>query len=338
MSALGADKMGFWKGTPRGANMSSTNPESDFAVASSYGIRLVRVGATGSPGDLRFLVTGEAPHDEWDLSEENINRLKEIVALAAKQNQKIIMTLAHVPGRQWEYRKRDHRIWHDEKYQQQFVEAWKILANALKNEAAVVGYDLFNEPYLPQDSSEWLAKLWDLYERTVVAIRTVDSNTPIIFESANMASAASFKDMPVFGDKNTIYSFHYYEPFPYFSPPLNKGNLAYPGMLPSSEGGEIVWWNKATHLERLKPVIDWQIKNHIEGFRIFVGEFGGWRKAKGAKLYLQDLCSLFDRFGWSWSYYAFRERDWDVADLELEGQSKIRRETDLFQALKRHFN
>jgi hypothetical protein len=286
---------------------------------------------------LRFLVSGVTQNDEWNLSEDNLNKLRESAALANRQNQKIIITLAHIPGRQWEHRKRDYRIWRDKKYQQQFVDAWKVLANALRNEDVIVGYDLLNEPYLPQDGGDWLPELWDLYRKTIAAIRTVDSSTPIILESPDMASPAAFKDMPTFSDKFAIYSFHYYEPFPYFSPPLNKGKLVYPGMIPPSEGSKPEWWDESAHLKRLQPVVDWQAKNQIESFRIFVGEFGVWRKAKGAKAYLSDLSNLFDRFGWSWTYYAFREDDWDVADLELEGQGSIRRETDLFKTVKRCF-
>jgi hypothetical protein len=49
LSALGADKMAFWKAVPRGANMSTENPEADFAAAVTYGIRLVRFGADDDP-------------------------------------------------------------------------------------------------------------------------------------------------------------------------------------------------------------------------------------------------------------------------------------------------
>lgn len=337
LSAFGADKIGFWKNRPQGANMSSMNPESDFVAAANYGVKLVRFGATGSPGDLRFLVNGIAPNDKWNLSEYSIGKLKKLVAVASSQNQKIILTLAHIPGRPWEYRKRDYRIWRDKKFQQQFIDAWKILANALQTESSVVGYDLLNEPYLPQDETNWLPELWDLYKRTIASIRTVDSSTPIVIESPEMASPAAFQNMPIFSDDFTIYSFHYYEPFPYFSPTLNKGNFVYPGMIPSTEGNKPDWWDETVHMQRLQPVADWQVKNKIESFRIFVGEFGVWRKAKGANVYLRDLCNIFDRFGWSWTYYAFREDDWNVADLELEGESGIRTETDLFSILKKRF-
>lgn len=79
---------------------------------------------------------------------------------------------------------------------------------------------------------------------------------------------------------------------------------------------------------------EWQVKNNIEPFRIFVGEFGAWRNAKGADQYLEDLTQLFDEFGWSWAHYAFREDDWDVADLELTGARPGRRKTSLFEVIQ----
>ncbi len=84
----------------------------------------------------------------------------------------------------------------------------------------------------------------------------------------------------------------FYQNLLYFSPPLNQGKLVYPGMIPSSEGSNPEWWDVAAHLRRLQPVVDWQAMNRIESFRIFVGEFGVWRKAKGAKADLRVRASL----------------------------------------------
>lgn len=204
----------------------------------------------------------------------------------------------------------------------------------LQNNPSVVGYDLINEPYVPQGNAQ---KLWTLYRKTIAAIREVDAETPIIVESPGMASPDTLPNIPIFADSNVIYSFHYYEPFPYFSPPLNQGRMTYPGPIPTSEGESPVIWNEHTHRARLSSIKEWQVQHEIEPYRVFVGEFGVWRKANGAKKYLQDVTALFSEYGWSWSYYAFRENDWDVADLELEGSRAERHETELFQTLKHLF-
>lgn len=330
--------MAFWQESPRGANMFSGNSAVDIEAARSYGIRLIRIGATGSPGDLRYLVKGTKPNESWDLSDENIARLRDTIRRLNTQKINVVITLAHIPGRTWEHRKRDYRIWHNDQYQRDFVAAWKTIASALSKTAGVIGYDIFNEPYLPTKNPEKTKSLlWSLYKQTIQAIREVDADTPVIVESPAMAAASEFSTMPVFSDEKVIYSFHYYEPFPYFSPPLNRGRFIYPGMIPNSEEDVPLLWSKETHLARLRPVRDWQIRNGIEAHKIFVGEFGIWRKAKGAEQYLKDLVDIFDQYGWSWSYYAFREDDWDVADLELTEANSARQETTLFKILKAKF-
>ena len=329
-------KIAFWERAPHGANMFSENPDSDFDRAFKSGIRLVRFGAVGANNDFRFLVKGELPNDEWDLSVKNLERLKNSVRRAKIHGLRVVISLAHLPGRSHEFRKRDFRIWQEAKYQTEFINAWSLIADTLKDMDAVVGYDLMNEPYLPKASSS-NSPLIALYQKTIKAIRSVDPKTPIILESPDMASAEEVPSMMAIDDRAVIYSFHYYEPFPYFSPPLNQGKWIYPGMIPSSEDETPSLWNIDTHKKRFQPIRDWQISNNIESYRIYVGEFGAWRRANGAETYLKDLLSIFDDYGWAWTYYAFREDGWDVADLEKVDGSPERIETNLFRLIKSYF-
>lgn len=333
------DKMTFWTKAPHGANMFSENPESDFKDISRFGIRLIRFGALGageSHSDFRFLVKGQPPNEEWDLSPLNLERLKKIVLNAKNHNLYVVIALAHIPGRPSEFRKRDYRIWREDRYKREFIKAWKTIAETLRGIDAVVGYDLINEPYLPKEASS-ITPLVDLYQKTIDAIRSVDEDTPIVLESANMAAVSNLPDILPLNDKKTIYSFHYYDPFPYFSPPLNRGKLVYPGMIPSVEKEKPILWNKETHIKQFESIRDWQIKHKIEPYRIYVGEFGIWRKAKGANTYLKDLLDIFEGYGWSWTYYAFREDGWDVADLERLDNKPNRVETEIFRSIKTYF-
>ncbi len=55
----------------------------------------------------------------------------------------------------------------------------------------------------------------------------------------------------------------------------------------------------------------------MTGAKIFVGEFGCVRWAPGADLLLQDMISLFEEYGWTWCFHAFRESDvWSVEHNE----------------------
>lgn len=51
---------------------------------------------------------------------------------------------------------------------------------------------------------------------------------------------------------------------------------------------------------------------------VFAGEPSPW--AEGADAYLRDCISLFEEYGWDWSYHAFREwSGWDVEKVCTKG-------------------
>ena len=89
------------------------------------------------------------------------------------------------------------------------VEVWRRLAAHYRDEPAVVGYDLLNEPipHYPQ-LHKYNNRLEPLYKRVSAAIRAVDAKHVIILGGAQWDS--NFK---VFGppfDRNLMYSFHKY--------------------------------------------------------------------------------------------------------------------------------
>ncbi len=94
-------------------------------------------------------------------------------------------------------------------------------------------------------------------------------------------------------------------------------------------------WDAAQHESMMSPVDEWQRHWKIPAHRILVGEWGVWRKAHGAQAYVADVGNMFNQRGWSWSYYAFRENQWDVVDLEKSGARPERRTTPLMREMRR---
>jgi Cellulase (glycosyl hydrolase family 5) len=96
------------------------------------------------------------------------------------------------------------------KYQQQLLSLWQMLARRYKDEPAIAGYDLLNEP-LPERTGAakaYKAQLEPLYKRITQAIREVDPHHLIILEGADWANEWSVFTKPF--DPNTVYEFHYY--------------------------------------------------------------------------------------------------------------------------------
>ena len=84
--------------------------------------------------------------------------------------------------------------------------------------------------------------------------------------------------------------------------------IPYPGMISGTR------YDRETLRRILKPVRDFQQRH---GARIYVGEFSAVRWAPGAERYLEDCISLFEEYGWDWTYHAFREwNGWSVEHTE----------------------
>ncbi len=96
------------------------------------------------------------------------------------------------------------------KYQDELVALWTTIAKRYKDEPAVAGYDLLNEPLPARTGAEktYKAQLEPLYKRITKAIREVDSRHMIIVEGADWANDWSVFTAPF--DRNMVYQFHYY--------------------------------------------------------------------------------------------------------------------------------
>ena len=84
---------------------------------------------------------------------------------------------------------------------------WRSIAQRYRDEPAVLGYDLLNEP-IPPAVSRLNPRLEPVYRKITTAIRKVDSNHAVILGGAQWDS-----NFDVFGpafDPNAIYTFHKY--------------------------------------------------------------------------------------------------------------------------------
>ena len=100
---------------------------------------------------------------------------------------------------------------------------------------------------------------------------------------------------------------HFYDPH-YYTHQKPADKVVYPGFrMPGKE----VSWDKTTLTAKFAPVRAFQQKHQVP---IFVGEFGCARFAPGVEQWFRDQFDLYEQYGWSWAYWAFRE--WDVMNIE----------------------
>jgi len=139
--------------------------------------------------------------------------LDRLVDWCRSENLYVILDMHAAPGGQtgdniddsWGY----PFLFESSESQQLTIDLWRKLADRYRNEPAVAGYDLLNEPIAPYfDTATLNSKLEPLYRRMVAGIREVDRNHMIFLGGAQWDG--NFK---VFGppfDGNVAYTFHKY--------------------------------------------------------------------------------------------------------------------------------
>ena len=148
-------------------------------------------------------------------SSEGLQCLDNLVRWCKGQGIYVIIDMHGAPGGQTGQNIDDSandqpELFMESRYQDQLVDLWKSLAQRYRNEPAVAGYDLLNEP-LPQRTGaepKFKEKLEPLYKRLTAAVREVDPKHMIILEGADWANDWSVFSQPF--DKNLVYQFHYY--------------------------------------------------------------------------------------------------------------------------------
>jgi len=87
------------------------------------------------------------------------------------------------------------------------IPVWKQLANHFKNRSKYVVYEVLNEPHGISD------KRWcKIQGEAVKAIRKIDKEHLIIVGGTNYNSLEKMRLVPLYKEKNLIYTFHFYDP------------------------------------------------------------------------------------------------------------------------------
>ena len=262
----------------------------------------------------------------WDLFPEYLQLIQQKVDEAKALGLKVVIDLHEppflkdgklTPAPYWG----TDEFWNDKDLKPAFIKMWEMIARKFCSpyyQNTIWAYDLYNEPQ--QNASiphKWRAMFPDI----VKAIRAIDKNKWLVYEPGPWGEPAGYIGMDPIKDDKIIYSAHMYEPQKefthqgvYFDDSVTTFSQAfklihnqYPGMI----GGK--YWNKDSLRKVLQPVRDFQLKHNVP---VYIGEFSvvRWTPVASAVQWLKDVIDIYDEYGWSWSYHAFRE--WHGWSLE----------------------
>ncbi len=144
--------------------------------------------------------------------EEGFAYLDNMLEWCKKNELWLILDMHAAPGAQNHLNISDSdgeaRLWTETENQDRTVEIWRKIAERYADEPWIAGYDLLNEPVLPEGHSN--LELRDLYIRIANAIREVDSDHILFIEGNFFATDFNLLTPPTLYGENIVYAFHKY--------------------------------------------------------------------------------------------------------------------------------
>lgn len=234
-------------------------------------------------------------YQKW-LNKE-LHKLDSIVEKAKEHNIKVIIDLHTMPGEIYE--DGSNRLFYEKQYAEYYVNVWQQIASRYGENSILYAFELFNEPVELNTNKTVFYNHIELQTQAAKAIRKIDSKTPIIFSSNLWNGPEPFFETPIDEISNVIYSVHFYYDMSYTHQGINgfsQDISSYP-----REYG--IWvFDKNEMIKKLEKVRQFQIDNNA---KIFVGEFSVVRWAEGSSQWLEDAISVFENYGWDWTYHAW---------------------------------
>ncbi len=166
------------------------------------------------PLNARHLYIEEA--EKLILSEEMFLRIDRLISWCRECKIYVILDMHGAPGGQTGQNIDDSEadlpyLFMESSYEEELVFLWRALAKRYRDETAVAGYDLLNEP-LPNFFSQYNDRVLPLYRRLQREIREIDKEHMLILEGVHWASDFSIlEDLTVEEAKdNILLQFHKY--------------------------------------------------------------------------------------------------------------------------------
>lgn len=268
--------------------------EQDIAFVKNLGINSIRI-----PFNYRHLENDQKPYFYRD---EGFHRLKQVLGWCEKYSLYAILDLHAAQGYQNSDWHCDNNtgtasLWDHPHFQNRLVALWNTLAREFKNNTAVAGYEILNEPSTGQFGGNLR---WDLLnklnKRVVLEIRKIDPNHIIFLEGDHFTNKYSKLEEPF--TQNLVYSTHNYHP-PGFGP----------GPYPGKIRGE--YWNKLKQKNKFEGEEGTKFAKKYN-VPLWAGEFGsvynGPQSETGYRLKaLDDQIDLLEKLGIHWTLWTYKD-------------------------------
>ncbi|MFO7171805.1 MAG: glycoside hydrolase family 5 protein [Bacillota bacterium] len=284
--------------------------EDDFRFLKELGATVVRV-----PFNYRHFEDDQRPGEYKD---EGFVYLDRVVGWAKKYGIYVILDLHAAPGWQNQGWHSDNPygvalLWEHRQFQERGRDLWVHIARHYRDEPAVAGYNLLNEPNAPS-----MADLNRLYREWVQAIRAVDDRHILFLEGNDYSRVFDGLDEP--WDDNLVYSSHNY------TLPTHRART-YPGQVAGVYADRA--YMERVFLETNRWILERQLPS-------WVGEFGALfdgpvHEPTGADLArlraLRDQLAIFNEYEQHWTI-------WTYKDVGVQGLRVCRADSEYMRRIR----
>ncbi len=281
--------------------------EEDFKRCADMGFNVIRLPFTYMNVDFAAVTNYDNAGKDYDFS-----ALDAFVNKAAEYGMYTILDLHGAYGSQ---NGQDHSgqiyenvsdvdFYSNEKMMNLTAKLWGAAAEYFKNNSAVAGYDILNEP--GEKAGTTSERHWNFYDKVYKSIRAAGDNHIVIFESC--WDAENLPMPSVYGWENCMYSFHHYV----------KDSFSYEEHCKD-------WNNKIA-----------QINSANFGVPLQMGEFTCYNSVEKWEYTL----NLMNLQGWHWipwTYKVWGKMAWGVENIIGTNEEKVNAADDEYEDILNKF-
>jgi aryl-phospho-beta-D-glucosidase BglC (GH1 family) len=318
--------------------------EHDFQQIAHWGFNSIRL-----PIDSQWIFENQGT---GPISPVRLDQLCEYLSWAQKANLIVVLDLHEVPWHSFA-QPNMQTLFNHEVNMKQFCRLWTELAAKLRFWKGEMWFDILNEPTAEQ-SSDW----GRVALQAVQAIRSEDSERPIVIESTLWGSVFKLEDVvnQVQGDR-LIYSFHFYEPMwvthqraPWWNEGVGYQEIVhYPGYLPRVQEylNQPGLTSQAKNRLSFEGSCEWNAKSlriyfeaveklQKQGYPLYCGEFGVYEGApRSTRLFwTKDVIQIFQDLQIGWSYWTYKWMDFGVVAKQAQGTQDGFLDQEILQVLR----
>lgn len=176
--------------------------------------------------------------------------------------------------------------------------AGELAKHFAKRGKELAAYEVLSEPVMRLDGRSVAPTNWPSLETRIIDnIRKYDPQRWIAVAPPPWGNPRAYNGFHPLPYTHIVYGSHMYFPHAFTHQGISVYNnaYAYPGEIDGR------YWDRDTLKKAIQPLRRFQLRYQVP---VWIGEFSAIHWAPGGEQYIRDLASIFNEYGWSWTYFS----------------------------------